>query len=351
MIGCGSMGGGMALLLAEKGLAVSSQGLLELLLDIESKVHLNDTSQQNIDTLLEKAEEDGLRDKLHPSSGYSDLCGSLGSPKVFIFSLPHGNAGDKVIDGLHKYLARGDIVIDASNEHWENTQRRQNELSPRGIHYIGMGVSGGYQAARRGPSLCPGGKDTALDLVMSLLQTMAVKDARGTACVGKVGTGGSGHYVKMIHNGIEHSMMSSLAEVWQFMVNQLSMDLDSIGSEFARWNQTAELVSILSNTSKVRFNHNQKGTYLIDVGAQVCTKRDVKGNHVLSNIQDKVVQDVDGSEGTGVWYVEYYRLVSPFGALIYLPYQVSTRSNQSSRPRSISECRSFPSRCICLSGH
>ena len=121
MVGCGSMGGGMALLFAEKGITV----LLE------------DPSEESVDKVLETAKKDGLRDRLEKHQGYEELCKNLGSPKVFIFSLPHGTVGDRVVDGLHPYLEKGDIIIDASNEHWENTQRRQGKLVTMGVFYVG----------------------------------------------------------------------------------------------------------------------------------------------------------------------------------------------------------------------
>lgn len=198
MIGCGSMGGGMALLFAEHGITVS----------------LNDPSEETINALLKTAEKDNLQFKLEKHLDYASLCASLDSSKVFVFSLPHGTVGGSVVDGLHPYLNKGDLIIDASNENWKNTQRRQGKLVSQGVFYVGMGVSGGYQAARRGPSMCPGGEDRALDLVLPLLRKVAAKDGRGRNCVGRCGMGGSGHYVKMIHNGIEHGLMSALSEAW-----------------------------------------------------------------------------------------------------------------------------------------
>ncbi|KAL8735956.1 MAG: hypothetical protein Q9166_000518 [cf. Caloplaca sp. 2 TL-2023] len=284
MIGCGSMGGGMALLFAEHGITV----------------FLNDPSEETMDQLIAMAKKDGLADRLQKHNTYNELCKSLGSPKVFVFSLPHGTVGDSVVDGLHPYLTKGDIIIDASNENWQNTQRRQGKLVPQGVYYIGMGVSGGYQAARRGPSMCPGGEERALDIVMPLLRQVAAKDSQGNPCVGKVGTGGSGHYVKMIHNGIEHGMMSALAEAWQIMNLGLRMHYDEIADEFARWNDDGEL----------------KGTFLVSIGADICRQKDEQGRHVLSIVEDKVVQDVDGTEGTGIWsQLEAVRLHVPAPSL------------------------------------
>nr|POE99452.1 6-phosphogluconate dehydrogenase, decarboxylating [Quercus suber] len=131
MIGCGSMGGGMALLFAEEGISVS----------------LQDPSEQAMDELLAKAKEEGLENKIAKYSNYDALCKSLDETKVFVWSLPHGSVGDKVLDTLTPYLRKGDIIIDCGNEHWENTERRQGHAVTRGIRYVGCGVSGGYQAA------------------------------------------------------------------------------------------------------------------------------------------------------------------------------------------------------------
>lgn len=243
----------MALLFAEHGITVL----------------LNDPSEENVDAVLKTAEKDGIRDRLQMHSAYEDLCKNLDAPKVFVFSLPHGSVGDTVVEGLHPYLEKGDLIIDASNENWKNTQRRQGKLVSQGVYYVGMGVSGGYQAARRGPSMCPGGEDRALDIALPLLNKVAAKDARGKACVGRCGMGGSGHYVKMIHNGIEHGMMSTQAEAWQIMSLGLGMTYDEIGDEFARWNANGEL----------------RGTFLIEIGAQINRLRDDSGKHVLSVVK------------------------------------------------------------------
>ena len=121
MIGCGNMGGGMALLFAEHGVTVL----------------LNDPSEDAIDQLLNQAKKDGLEENLIKHTTYQELCNGLDSPKVIVFSLPHGTVGDMVVDGLHPYLEIGDIIIDASNEDWKNTQRRQGKLISQGVYYIG----------------------------------------------------------------------------------------------------------------------------------------------------------------------------------------------------------------------
>lgn len=152
-----------------------------------------------MDKLLKQAEKDGLGGKLSTHDTYKSLCESLDSPKVFIWSLPHGSVGDSVLTGLLPYLEKGDIIIDCGNENWTNTERRQGKCVVRGVRYVGCGVSGGYQAARRGPSMCPGADDETLDLVLPFLRKLAAKDPQGRPCVGKAGTGGAGHYVKVMN--------------------------------------------------------------------------------------------------------------------------------------------------------
>ncbi|KAG4029488.1 hypothetical protein MFRU_015g00320 [Monilinia fructicola] len=270
MIGAGSMGGGMTLLLAENGISVSIQ----------------DPSTSTVDSLIQSAKDQNITSgTLSKHTEYKTLCDSLSSPKVIFFSLPHGTVGDTVVEGLYQYLEKGDIIIDCSNENWSNTQRRQGKLIAQGVYYIGCGVSGGYQAARRGPSMCPGGQGKGLEIVMPLLEKMSAKAGDGTPCVARIGEGGAGHYVKMIHNGIEHGMMSAISEAWTFMNKHLGMGYDEIGRVFEKWSAQGEL----------------KNTFLVKIGADICEQKDKSGNHVLADVQDKVVQDIDGSEGTGIW--------------------------------------------------
>ena len=134
--------------------------------------------------------------------------------------------------------------------------------------------------------MCPGADDESLDLVLPLLQKVAAKDPKGNPCVGKAGTGGSGHYVKMIHNGIEHGMMSPISEAWRIMVTGLGMSYDEIAETFEKWNSEGEL----------------RGTFLVNIGIGICRAKDPKtGERVLESVEDKVVQDITGEEGTGIW--------------------------------------------------
>jgi 6-phosphogluconate dehydrogenase len=220
------MGSNLALLFAGKGVDVS----------------IYDRSEESVRKTTEKAKHAGLAGRVHACKDYDSLCQNLGSPKVFIFSLPHGSPGDGVVQTLLPYLKRGDIVIDGSNENYLVTQKRQAMVQPRGASYVGMGVSGGFSGALNGPSLMPSGDEWALDRLLPLLSRIAAKDDQGRPCVTKIGSGGSGHYVKMIHNGVEHGMMSVLCEAWELMDQCLGMDGDHVGSVFESWRSKGELV-------------------------------------------------------------------------------------------------------------
>jgi 6-phosphogluconate dehydrogenase len=208
----------------------------------EVEVSIFDRSVTSMQNTVEKAKAAGLENRINVCTDIEALCQSLPAPKVFLFSLPHGGPGDGVVKTLTPYLTKGDIVIDGSNEKYIVTQKRQGWLQSRGVSYIGMGVSGGFSGARNGPSLMPGGDEKAIDLLMPLLQRIAAKDTQGRPCVAKIGSGGSGHYVKMIHNGIEHGIMSALCEAWGLMDACLSMTGDEIGQVFDSWNKEGELV-------------------------------------------------------------------------------------------------------------
>jgi 6-phosphogluconate dehydrogenase len=163
MTGVGNMGAMMSLLFAELGI----------------EVNFYHPSEAHRHLLLDHAKEAELEDKIKCRKDYKSLCENLGTPKVFVFSIPFGSAADKTIDELRPYLQKGDILMDASNEHWLSTRRRQRRLEPDGIHYVGMGVSGGYQSARHGPSIPPGGSEEALDLITPFLEKISAKDRPG----------------------------------------------------------------------------------------------------------------------------------------------------------------------------
>lgn len=214
--------------------------------------------------------------------------GERGDPRVFIISITHGDPTDQVLSKLRPELSEGDIIMDGGNEHYRNTKRRQKECRDIAADWIGMGVSGGYQSARHGPNLSPGGDNAALEEVMPLLELYAAKDPKsGVPCVSSIGPGGSGHFVKMVHNGIEVGMLSALCEAWGFLNTGMGPDYHQIGQAFQQWNNKGEL----------------HGTFLVEIAADVCKARKRDGGYVLDDVLDKVVQDGDASEGTPSWSI------------------------------------------------
>ncbi|KAH9904730.1 6-phosphogluconate dehydrogenase [Xylariomycetidae sp. FL2044] len=275
MLGVGSMGSMMTLLLAEKGY----------------DVYFWDPSDKNMSLLEKQAKAIHVDNKVHRKESYDDLCKSLaesGKPKVFLFSTPHGAPADKCVESLKPHLEKGDFIIDCGNEHWENTERRQRDLEPKGIHYIGCGVSGGYQSARSGPSMSPGGDAEALKKVRPFLEDMAAKDRDGRPCTVPVGPGGSGHYVKMVHNGIEQGMMGVMAEVWKLLTAGLGLEYHEVGEIFKAWDAEGPL----------------RQCFLVNIAIRVCQAKGDDGEYVLAHVRDQVVQDVDEEEGTGTWTCE-----------------------------------------------
>lgn len=282
IIGAGSMGSNMSLLFAEHGLQVS----------------LYDTKEESVKAAVKMANEDEkTRDKVTGFDNYKDLFQSFENdrdqPQFFLLSITHGHPTDDVLEKMRPYLKKGDIILDGGNEWYLDTERRQNQLKKIDVHLIGMGVSGGYQSARRGASLSPGGDQKVLDeIVLPFLRTICAKSDEGGECVTNVGPNGSGHYVKMVHNGIEQGMLSIVCEIWGIFHNLLEFMEDDIGHIFTEWTKKGELLN----------------NFLLTIGGDICTRYykndDQTSGHVLDDIEDKVVQDADDTEGTGVWTVQ-----------------------------------------------
>jgi 6-phosphogluconate dehydrogenase len=289
VVGAGSMGSMMTFAFAELGLDVS-------VWDIEGK---------NVDKVMDhvKSSKQQFKGKIVGFKKIDEFVHSLegnGGRKLFMFSITHGNPADSVLAQIKKDLKRGDIILDGGNEYYRRTERRQEELRPLGVSWIGMGVSGGYQSARRGPSLSPGGDRQAIQEALPFLELYSAKDKKtGKPCVTYIGPGGSGHYVKMCHNGIEGGMLSVVCEAWAIMHNGLGMSYDDIGDVFTQWSKSGEL----------------RNTFLLDIGADICHRRktaegdgrgegvDPADGYVLDDVLDKVVQDDDNTEGTPLWSI------------------------------------------------
>lgn len=206
-----------------------------------------------------------------------DFIDSLSSPKKVFLMVNAGKSVDEVIYELTKYLSPGDIIIDGGNSHYKDTELRFNTLKAQGIHFLGTGVSGGEEGALKGPSIMPGGSHAAFDAVEQILNAIAAKDSVGTNCCTYIGNGGSGHFVKMIHNGIEYAEMQLIAEVYGILRHSMSKTLAEISVIFSSWNDTT------------------RNSYLLEITADILLKKEGE-NYLIDLILDKA-----GNKGTGGW--------------------------------------------------
>ena len=206
------------------------------------------------------------------------LAAALPAPRVILLMVTAGPAVDAVIEALRPALAPGDVIVDGGNADARDTARRQAALAGTGIELLGLGVSGGEEGARFGPSLMAGGAAAAWTLVAPTLEAIAARTPDGAACCALLGAGAAGHFVKTVHNGIEYAVMQALAEVYDLMRHGLGMTPDAIGAVFERWNA------------------GPLQSYLVEIAADVVRTRDDDGGTLL----DKVV-DHAGQKGTGRW--------------------------------------------------
>jgi 6-phosphogluconate dehydrogenase len=206
-----------------------------------------------------------------------ELVSTLKSPRRVFILVKAGAAVDAVIHELTPLLDQGDIIIDGGNSHFPDSQRRFDELKQKGIRFIGSGVSGGEEGARRGPSIMPGGDPEAWPHVKEILQSVSAK-VDGEPCCDWVGEGGAGHYVKMVHNGIEYGDMQLIAEAYDLMKNGLGLSAEELKHVFEAWNK-----GVLDS-------------YLIEITAEIFGVKDEAGGPLV----DKIL-DAAGQKGTGKW--------------------------------------------------
>ncbi|MCG4282285.1 NADP-dependent phosphogluconate dehydrogenase [Lacticaseibacillus saniviri] len=217
---------------------------------------------------------------LVPSYTIEDFVNSLEKPRRILMMVKAGAGTDAVINELLPLLDKGDVLIDGGNTFFEDTMRRNSKLDESGINFIGMGVSGGELGALEGPSLMPGGQKEAYDLVAPILEQISAKAEDGAPCVTYIGPNGAGHYVKMVHNGIEYGDMELIAESYNLLRNMLGLDVSEIADIFADWNK------------------GELDSYLIDITADILTRKDDMGSD--KPIVD-VILDAAGNKGTGKW--------------------------------------------------
>ncbi|MGB3616198.1 MAG: NADP-dependent phosphogluconate dehydrogenase, partial [Elainellaceae cyanobacterium] len=210
-----------------------------------------------------------------------DFVESLERPRRILVMVKAGGPVDAVINQLKPLLQEGDMIIDGGNSLYEDTERRVKDLESTGLSFIGMGVSGGEEGALNGPSLMPGGTKAAYESIEPIVTKIAAQVDDGP-CVTYIGPGGAGHYVKMVHNGIEYGDMQLIAEAYDVMKNVLGLDANQMQKVFAEWNKTEELDS-----------------FLIEITADIFTKTDPDTG--LPTVD--VILDAAGQKGTGRWTV------------------------------------------------
>lgn len=255
------------------GMAVMGRNLA---LNIESKnytVSIYNRTKSVTEDIINKNKEKNI----FPYFSIKEFVDSLIKPRCILLMVKSGQATDETIKLIIPYLEKEDILIDGGNTFYKDTIRRTNELSKYGINFIGMGVSGGELGALNGPSIMPGGQKKAYKLVSSMLQKISAK-FQNEPCVSYIGPNGAGHYVKMVHNGIEYGDMQLIAESYFLLKHLLHMNNEELAKTFTEWNK------------------GELNSYLIDITKDIFIKKDNNGNYLIDFILD-IAED----KGTGKW--------------------------------------------------
>lgn len=258
MIGLGTMGCNLLLNIADHGFSGAGY----------------DKSADRVSTLNQFGQNKNIK-------GFTDINNfvqSLQSPRVLMMLVPAGKIVDDVIADLLPLLDKGDIIIDGGNSHFSDTERRSATLEDKGFHFLGMGISGGEEGARHGPSMMPGGDKQAYKHVQHIFQAIAAK-IDNEPCVTYIGTGASGHFVKMVHNGIEYALMQLIAETYEILKKGLHLDNDAIHNIFDQWNK------------------GRLQSFLLEITTEIFSYKNEGDNHLL--LDD--IKDEAKSKGTGKW--------------------------------------------------
>ena len=258
MIGLGVMGRNMLLNMADHGYPVAGYD--------------NDPSK------VEALRKESAGSNIHGVANITDFIGLLRSPRAVMMLVPAGPPVDSVIADLLPHLDKGDLIIDAGNSYFKDTDLRARNLATKGIQFLGVGVSGGEEGARHGPSIMPGGPEEAYERVRPLLEAVAAK-VDGDPCVAYLGPGSAGHFVKTVHNGIEYALMQLLAETYDLMKRGLGMNDDELRDVYDTWNR------------------GELNGYLVEITSRIFSKVDEKtGQRLIDEILD-----VGKQNGTGMW--------------------------------------------------
>lgn len=256
------------------GLAVMGKNLA---LNIESRgfsVSVYNRTRKRTDDLIEEAPDKNL----HPTYSLEEFVQSLKVPRKILIMVQAGSPTDGTIEQLIPLLDKGDILIDGGNAFFHDTRRRNQELESQGIRFIGTGVSGGEEGALKGPSIMPGGQPEAYQLVEPILTAISAK-VNGEPCCTYIGSDGAGHYVKMVHNGIEYGDMQLICEAYHLLKNVVGLTTDDLHRVFSEWND------------------GELDSYLIEITSDIFTKKDPDTGKPMVD----VILDTAGQKGTGKW--------------------------------------------------
>lgn len=257
------------------GLAVMGENLV---MNMESKGFTVTVFNRSTEKVTRFVEGRAKGKNIIGTYSIQELVDSLKTPRKIMIMVKAGKPVDDFIDMLIPYLDRGDIIIDGGNSHFPDTIRRTQYVESKGLLYIGTGVSGGEEGALKGPSIMPGGSYAAWEHVKPIFQAIAAKVEDGSPCCDWVGDNGAGHFVKMVHNGIEYGDMQLICEAYQLMKDYLGMSADEMHEVFREWNE------------------GELNSYLIEITRDILGYKDDDGQPIV----DKIL-DTAGQKGTGKW--------------------------------------------------
>ncbi len=257
------------------GLAVMGQNLVLNMNDHGYKVAVFNRTTSKVDEFLA---DEAKGTAVVGTHSIEELCSVLKAPRRVMIMVKAGSVVDQTIAAIVPFLEKGDIIIDGGNSLFTDSNRRTKELAEKGLLYIGTGVSGGEEGARFGPSIMPGGDPAAWPAVKEIFQAIAAKVEDGTPCCDWVGEGGAGHYVKMVHNGIEYGDMQLIGEAYQLLKDGIDLTAPEFEKVFGEWNK------------------GELDSFLIDITEQIFAKKDEDGFAIV----DKIL-DTAGQKGTGKW--------------------------------------------------
>ena len=281
LVGLGVMGRSLALNMESKGFRVSVYNYIQSVTD-------------------EFMEGPGKGRGFQPADSYESLVASLAAPRKVFLMITAGNAVDSVIGSLLPLLSPGDVIIDGGNSDFHDTCRRTALVESKGLLYVGTGVSGGEEGALKGPAMMPGGSEAAWPLVKDIFTRIAAKASDGAPCCDWIGPDGAGHFVKMVHNGIEYGDIELICECYQLMRDGLGLSNDAMHGVFSEWSKTDLDSYLISITADILTKKEPSATPAeTESSATPGERKDTATGYVLDHILDTA-----GQKGTGKWTVQ-----------------------------------------------